>query len=137
MLSPRCAPSDLRSVLVALLLLVLSAGAAGASARQATISAPASVSGANAPASCNPFTPFNPNNFTTPTTIDNPWLPLVPGTQLVLEGRANRGGGSLPHQVVFTVTDLTKVIAGVPSVVVWDRDFQEGQIVAAELAFFA
>lgn len=86
---------------------------------------------------CAPFTPFDAGNFTRSATIDNPWLPLVPGTQFVLEGQANRGGGLLPHRVVFTVTDVTKEIDGVRSVVVWDRDFNEGQLVEAELAFFA
>jgi hypothetical protein len=50
---------------------------------------------------------------------------------------ANRGGGSLFHQVVFTVTDVTKEIDGVTTVVLWDRDFSEGELVEEELAFFA
>jgi hypothetical protein len=55
----------------------------------------------------------------------------------VLEGRANRGGGALPHTVTFTVTDLIKVIDGVPSRVMWDVDENQGEVVEAELAFFA
>jgi hypothetical protein len=82
-------------------------------------------------------TEFDPANFSTPTTIDNPFFPLAPGTQIVLEGEANRGGGQLTHRVFITVTDLTKVIAGVPTVVVWERDVNEGQQVETELAFFA
>jgi hypothetical protein len=39
--------------------------------------------------------------------------------------------------VTFTVTDLVKVIDGVPSLVMWDVDENEGEIVEAELAFFA
>jgi hypothetical protein len=39
--------------------------------------------------------------------------------------------------VVFTVTDLVKVIEGIPNVVVFDRDIQDGEIAEAELAFFA
>ena len=69
--------------------------------------------------------------------VDNPGLPLAPGTRLVLEGRADRGGGPLPHQVVFTVTDLVKVIDGIPNVVVFDTDIQDEAIAEAELAFFA
>jgi hypothetical protein len=38
---------------------------------------------------------------------------------------------------VFTVTDLTKVIAGVRTVVAWDQDYSDGELVEAELAFFA
>jgi hypothetical protein len=39
--------------------------------------------------------------------------------------------------VVFTVTDLTKVIDGVRTVVVWDRDYSAGALVETELALFA
>ncbi|HEV8167600.1 MAG TPA: hypothetical protein VGR74_24675, partial [Actinomycetota bacterium] len=55
---------------------------------------------------------FDRGNFPAAAKVDNPWYPLVPGTQYLLEGRANRGEGRLPHRVIFTVTDLTKVIDG-------------------------
>jgi hypothetical protein len=80
---------------------------------------------------------FARDNFPAAAKVDNPWYPLVPGTQYVLEGRANRGGGRLPHRVIFTVTDLTKVIDGVRTIVIWDRDINEGQLEEAELAFQA
>jgi hypothetical protein len=80
---------------------------------------------------------FDRNNFSRSARIDNQWSPLTPGMQFTFEGRANRGQGRLPHRVVFTVTDLTKVIDGVRTAVMWDRDFNAGQIVEAELAFFA
>jgi hypothetical protein len=38
---------------------------------------------------------------------------------------------------VFTVTDLTKVVSGVRALVLWDRDYSAGELVEAELAFFA
>jgi hypothetical protein len=87
--------------------------------------------------SCVRLAPFSAGAFTDPTAIDNGFLPLVPGSQLVMEGRANRGGGVLPHRVVFTVTDVTKVIGGVRSRVVWDVDINEGVVVESELAFWA
>jgi hypothetical protein len=76
-------------------------------------------------------------HFSHPTSIENKWLPLAPGTQLVYVGTANRGQGPRAHRVVFTVTDITKKIDGIPSLVVWDRDFQDGQLVEAELSFWA
>ncbi len=84
-----------------------------------------------------PFAPFDLTRFHSSTRIDNRWLPLTPGTQFVLDGVANRGGGLLPHRVIFTVTDVTKEIAGVRTVVVWDQDITEGVLVESELAFFA
>jgi len=50
---------------------------------------------------------------------------------------ASRGSGRRPHQVVFTVTDLVRVINGVRTVVDWDRDINEGELEEAELAFQA
>jgi hypothetical protein len=80
---------------------------------------------------------FDPNNFSDSTNIDNKWSPLEPGMQFIYEGRSNRGLGRLPHRVVFTVTDLTKEIDGVRSVVLWDRDYNSGKLLEGELAFFA
>ena len=80
---------------------------------------------------------FDRRNFPTVATVDNQWYPLVPGTRYILQGSANRGEGVLPHRVVFTVTDLTKVVDGVATVVLWDRDINEGELEEAELAFQA
>jgi hypothetical protein len=80
---------------------------------------------------------YDRDNFNNSTKIDNKWYPLVPGTQFIYEGRSNRGFGRLPHRVVFTVTDLTKVIDGARSVVLWDRDINAGKLLEAELAFQA
>jgi len=96
--------------------------------------APNSVTSA---ADCAPASAFDPANFTNSTRVNNRWYPLVPGTQFVLEGRADRGGGVLPHRVVVVVTDLVKVINGARTVVLWDRDFSSDALVEAELAFHA
>jgi hypothetical protein len=80
---------------------------------------------------------FNPDDFADPTTIDNQWFPLIPGTQFIYEGRTTEDGERIDHRSVFTVTDLTKVIAGVRTLVVWDRDYSQGELVEAELAMFA
>jgi hypothetical protein len=69
--------------------------------------------------------------------VDNKWLPLRPGTQFVYEGGVTEDGERLSHRVIFTVTDLTKVINGVHSIVLWDRDYTDGHLVEAELAYFA
>lgn len=80
---------------------------------------------------------FDPGTYEDPTEIDNHWFPLTPGTQYVLEGEADRGAGLRPHRVVFTVTGVTKVVNGVRTLVVWDRDFYDGPLVEEEIAFFA
>jgi hypothetical protein len=80
---------------------------------------------------------FDRRNFDRSTVIDNAWFPLRPGTQLVFEGSTREDGAQVAHRVVFTVTDLTKVVNGVRAAVIWERDFSEGQLVETELAFFA
>lgn len=81
---------------------------------------------------------FDPKNFDNPTNIDNEWMPLKPGMRYVYAGTTvDDDGESKPHRVVIHVTDLTKIINGIRSVVAWDLDFSAGELVEAELAFFA
>jgi hypothetical protein len=80
-----------------------------------------------------PAAAFDPADFDRSTTVDNEWMPYKPGTQFVYTGKSNDG----EKRLVFTVTDLVKVVGGVPSVVIWDRDYTDGELVEAELAFFA
>src|SRR5882724_4718846 len=55
--------------------------------------------------------------FDHPTAITNEWLPLRPGTRFTWDGSAvDEEGDSERHSSTFTVTDLTKVIGGVPTV---------------------
>jgi hypothetical protein len=84
------------------------------------------------------FEDFNPNNFSNPTNITNKWLPLKPGMQYVYEGITNDADGNqVSRRLVVTVTDLTKVVNGVRTVVSWDRDYNSNSVVEAELAFYA
>ena len=79
---------------------------------------------------------FPRDQFTDPATIDNEWLPLKPGTRWVFEGAVGVDE-RMQHSVIITVTDLTKVIDGVLAVVAYDEDLVEGELVEAEVAFFA
>jgi hypothetical protein len=81
---------------------------------------------------------FNPNSFARSTQVDNPWMPLKPGTRFVYEGASVADDGTLvPHRIEVNVTDLTKVIGGIRSVVTWDLDYSDDELVEAELAFYA
>jgi hypothetical protein len=95
-----------------------------APAQAATQSAPAQPAGQQ-------------GRFSAPTRVDNRMFPLVAGTQFVYQGTVSEGGKPSQHGVVFTVTDLTKKIHGVTTVVAWDRDFRDGRLQEQELAFFA
>jgi hypothetical protein len=81
---------------------------------------------------------FDPANFANPTKVDNQWFPLQPGTQYIYDGvTVEDDGTSVPHRVIITVTDLTKVIGDVRTVVTWDQDYSDGELAEAELAFYA
>ena len=81
---------------------------------------------------------FERARFDHSTHIDNKWLPLRPGTQLVYEGSAIVDEeGRQTRRVVTTVTDLSKVIDGVRTLVISEGDYTAGQLSEPELAFFA
>jgi hypothetical protein len=61
----------------------------------------------------------------------------VPGTRLIWEGEAFDGEDKIERRVVFTVTDLTKEIGGVRTLVGWDRDYNDGKLTESELIFLA
>jgi hypothetical protein len=75
--------------------------------------------------------------FSASLHVNNRMFPLTPGTQYVYRGKIVEGGESKAHSVVFTVSGLTKVVGGVPTVVTWDRDFLDGELQEQELALFA
>jgi len=101
---------------------------------------PAKKTGANSAADQQKkYEEFDAGNFDRPTAIDNAWFPLKPGTRFVWEGTTvDDEGDEEDHKVVFTVTDLTKVIGGVRTVVCLDQDIVDGkELVESEIVFFA
>jgi hypothetical protein len=80
---------------------------------------------------------FHSRRFHRSATITNKWLPMKPGAKLVFTGTTVEGKRVVPHKIVTIVTDLTKVVGGVRSVVVWERDFTDGALAEAELSFYA
>jgi hypothetical protein len=110
-------------------LFALSTSAAAVLAACGTSSPPAGTA--------SPAANTGPGRFSAPLHADNRMFPLTPGTQYVYQGRIVEGGESKPHSVVFTVSDVTKTVGGVRTVVAWDRDFLEGRLQEQELALFA
>lgn len=110
----------------------LSSEGAGTSAQSAQASPPA------VKAAKEGHEDFDPKTFSRPSVVDNAYIPMKPGTRYTYEGTTIEDDGTaVPHRVVITVTDLTKVIGGVRSVVTWDLDYSDNELVEAELAFFA
>lgn len=94
-----------------------------------------SVPAAQSQAACPLPVPFRAQNFAHSLAIDNQYLPLRPGSQR--EYRGTVAGKPGTHTIVFTVTDLAKVIDGVRSRVVYDVDKDGDKVSEAELSFWA
>ncbi|MBU0499388.1 MAG: hypothetical protein KJ558_01350 [Gammaproteobacteria bacterium] len=73
----------------------------------------------------------NPKNFV--SLIDNPYLPLRPGTTYIYEGKMAEGF----ERETFEVTQETRVILGVTCVVVRDSVYQDGKLVERTDDWFA
>jgi hypothetical protein len=87
---------------------------------------------------CTATVAFHQADFPRVPRIDNPWFPLVPGARSVLSGTVLDEEGQLhPHKVISTVSAVTKVLHGVATLVVFERDYEDGQLQEAELAFVA
>jgi hypothetical protein len=87
---------------------------------------------------CQAIPQIHTHRFPDSPSITNPLQPMAPGMQYVLEGFVVLDDGRrAPHQIVSTVTDLTKVIDGVRTIVVFEQDIQDGLVVESELFFVA
>lgn len=106
----------------------------------ATLTTAAAASAAPAPPElCGPGSAINfvRSDFPASPKITNKWFPLVPGMQFTTTGTVTSADGVHAHSVVHTVTGLTKVIDGVKTRVLWDRDYSDGELAESELAFFS
>ena len=83
------------------------------------------------------FENFDRSNFDPAQAVDNRWFPLKPGMHYVYKGSQLEEGKRVPHRVTFTVTDLTKMLDGVRTTVVWETDVQDGKLIESELVFYA
>jgi len=91
-------------------------------------------------ASAGPVVPdFDPANFVPGAPIDNPYSPLIVGTTFRFGGEVtDPEDGEKTFETEFdTVTNQTKLIAGVLAVVVRARTFDDGVLIEDTLDFHA
>jgi hypothetical protein len=101
--------------------------------RDATVGKPAVIPVAGEPVSVG----LDAKNFTNSPTIDNSYWPLKPGTQWVFEGHVMEGKQRIERRQVFTITDLTKTLGGIRTVIAFDQDYNDGELIEPEIDFFA
>ena len=80
--------------------------------------------------------PFDPANFVDPTTSTNEYHPLRPGIQWARAGTTEIGGSKVPHQVTSTMTDVVRMIDGVPAVAMLDWSIDAGSITQVGFEYF-
>jgi hypothetical protein len=120
-------------------LLVATAGTAVASDRGAS-RAPAvqgRATGDVVSTDCTSAAVFRATEFPRDPRVDNIWFPLRPGTNFVWSGTVVENSVTHRHQIVSTVTDLSKTIDGVHALILFERDLDNGQLQESELAFMA
>jgi len=109
--------------------LTLPAGAVSAS--------PTRAAGATTP-DCHSAGSLDRAAFPRHPKIDNRFLPLKPGNNIVLSGTVLGDDGRLhSHEIRSTVSGVTKMLDGITTAVVFERDFQDGRLQESELAFEA
>ena len=72
--------------------------------------------------------PFDPANFVDPATNVDGFHPTRPGMQWVRAGTTEVGSRKVPHTALSTITDVYRVIDGVPCVAMLDQSTDNGEI---------
>jgi hypothetical protein len=87
---------------------------------------------------CRAALPFDRADFPRHPKIDNRFLPLIPGSSILLSGTVRDEDGRLhAHQISTIVSGVTKVMNGVRTLVIFERDIEDGALQESELAFEA
>lgn len=80
---------------------------------------------------------LDPADFVDPTLDTNPYHPLRPGTQWVRGGSTLVGGREVPYQVISTMSDVIRVIDGVPAIAMLDESEDAGEIAQVGIDYLA
>lgn len=101
-----------------------------------------SGSSANSPLSADPNfegtrVEFDPANFVDPTLDTNPYHPLRPGLQWVQGGTTEVGSRVVPHEIITTMTDVIRIIDGVPTIAMLDEQTDSSEISQLSIDYMA
>ena len=80
---------------------------------------------------------FDPENFINPTRDTNPYHPLKPGMQWVRGGTTEVGSRVVPHAIITTMTDVIRVIDGVPTIAMLDESTDSGEVSQVGMDYLA
>ena len=80
---------------------------------------------------------FDPANFVDPRLSTNPYHPLTPGLQWVRGGTTEVGSRVVPHEIITTMTDVIRIIQGVPTVAMLDESTDSGEMSQVSIDYLA
>ena len=80
---------------------------------------------------------FDPANFVDPRLNTNPYHPLKPGLQWVRGGTTEVGSRVVPHEIITTMTDVIRMIQGVPAIAMLDESTDSGEISQVSIDYLA
>jgi len=88
-------------------------------------------------ADCGTTVEFDPANFIDPNEDTNPYHPLRPGLQWVRGGTTLVGQREVPHEIITTITDVIRVIDGVPTVAMLDESTDSSEVSQVGMDYLA
>ncbi len=80
---------------------------------------------------------FDPANFVDPRLDTNPFHPLKPGLQWVRAGTTEVGSRVVPHEIITTMTDVMRVIDGVPTIAMLDESTVSAEVSQVGMDYMA
>lgn len=80
---------------------------------------------------------FDPANFVDPRLDTSPYHPLKPGLQWVRGGTTEVGSRVVPHEIITTMTDVIRVIDGVPAIAMLDESTDSGEVAQVGMDYLA
>ena len=125
----------------ALITLGLLVAACGGSDTASPADAAQPTSGASptggAETDCGTSFDFDPANFVDPTLDTNPYHPSRPGIQWVRGGTTLVGDREVPHEIITTMTDVIRIIDGVPTIAMLDESTDSGEVAQVGVDYLA
>ena len=82
-------------------------------------------------------TEFNSANFVNPLKKTNEYHPLLPGMQWIRGGTTEVGSRKVPHRIITTMTDVVRIIDGVPAIAMLDQSEDSGEIAQVGFDYLA
>ncbi len=125
----------------ALITLGLLVAACGGSDTASPADAAQPTSGASptggAETDCGTSFDFDAADFVDPTLSTNPYHPTRPGIQWVRGGTTLVGDREVPHEIITTMTDVIRIIDGVPTIAMLDESTDSGEVAQVGVDYLA